>query len=103
VIYEEFSMELKDPMFDLLSSLEQIVFKDAPQTVTRSQKSNPFTEFERLRKGTGMKTDDFARAMGVSVAMVQEWESKRVKPSMTELKLMSLIQANPALRKQLTE
>ena len=96
-------MELKDPMFDLLSSLEHIVFKDAPQTVTRSQKSNPFTEFERLRKGTGMKTDDFARAMGVSVAMVQEWESKRVKPSMTELKLMSLIQANPALRKQLTE
>ena len=96
-------MELKDPMFDLLSSLEQIVFKDTPQTVTRSQKSNPFTEFERLRKGTGMKTDDFARAMGVSVAMVQEWESKRVKPSMTELKLMSLIQANPALRKQLTE
>jgi len=90
-------MELKDPMFDLLSSLEQIVFKDKPQ------KSNPFTEFERLRKGTGMKTDDFARAMGVSVAMVQEWESKRVKPSMTELKLMSLIQANPALRKQLTE
>ncbi len=96
-------MELKDPMSDLLSSLEQIVFKDVPQTVTRSQKSNPFTEFERLRKGTGMKTDDFARAMGVSVAMVQEWESKRVKPSMTELKLMSLIQANPALRKQLTE
>ncbi len=96
-------MELKDPMFDLLSSLEQIVFKDKTQTVTRSQKSNPFTEFERLRKGTGMKTDDFARAMGVSVAMVQEWESKRVKPSMTELKLMSLIQANPALRKQLTE
>lgn len=96
-------MELKDPMFDLLSSLEQIVFKDKPQTVNRSQKSNPFTEFERLRKGTGMKTDDFARAMGVSVAMVQEWESKRVKPSMTELKLMSLIQANPALRKQLTE
>jgi len=26
-----------------------------------------------------------------------------VKSSMTELKLMSLIQANPALRKQLTE
>lgn len=96
-------MEFKDPMYDLLSSLEQIVFKDVPQTVTLTQKSNPFTEFERLRKGTGMKTDDFARAMGVSVAMVQEWESKRVKPSMTELKLMSLIQATPTLSKQLTE
>ena len=45
-------MELKDPMFDLLSSLEQIVFKDAPQTVTRSQKSNPFTEFELVEPVT---------------------------------------------------
>lgn len=25
---QEFSMEYKDPMFELLSSLEQIVFKD---------------------------------------------------------------------------
>ncbi|KKY84282.1 MULTISPECIES: HTH-type transcriptional regulator [Leclercia] len=93
-------MELKDPTFELLSSLEQIVFKDVPQTVTLTQKSNPFTEFERLRKGTGLKLDDFARAMGVSVAMVQEWESKREKPTPSELKLMSLIQASPALSKQ---
>ncbi|MHA1002160.1 HTH-type transcriptional regulator [Leclercia pneumoniae] len=92
-------MELKDPTFELLSSLEQIVFKDVPQTVTLTQKSNPFTEFERLRKGTGLKLDDFARAMGVSVAMVQEWESKREKPTPSELKLMSLIQASPALSK----
>ncbi|MCU6668416.1 HTH-type transcriptional regulator [Enterobacteriaceae bacterium H4N4] len=96
-------MELKDPMYDLLSSLEQIVFKDVPQTIVLQQKSNPFTEYERLRKGTGMKTDDFARAMGVSVAMVQEWESRRERPSMTELKLMSLIQATPTFSKQLTE
>ncbi|MFY9994355.1 MAG: HTH-type transcriptional regulator [Leclercia sp.] len=96
-------MESKDPMYDLLSSLEQIVFKDVPQTIVLQQKSNPFTEYERLRKGTGMKTDDFARAMGVSVAMVQEWESRRERPSMTELKLMSLIQATPTFSKQLTE
>ncbi|MNB76784.1 putative transcriptional regulator [compost metagenome] len=96
-------MESKDPMYDLLSSLEQIVFKDVPQTIALQQKSNPFTEYERLRKGTGMKTDDFARAMGVSVAMVQEWESRRERPSMTELKLMSLIQATPTFSKQLTE
>ncbi len=94
-------MELKDPGFDLLSSLEQIVFKDVPPKATLNQKANPFTEFEQLRKGTGLRLDDFARAMGVSVAMVQEWESKRVKPTTTELKLMRLIQANPALSKQL--
>ncbi|HGL6846884.1 TPA: HTH-type transcriptional regulator [Enterobacter hormaechei] len=94
-------MELKDPEFELLSSLEQIIFKDVPPTVTLNQKSNPFSEFERLRKGSGLKTDEFARAMGVSVAMVLEWESKREKPTPTELKLMRLIQANPDLRKQL--
>ena len=94
-------MELKDPEFELLSSLEQIIFKDVPPTVTLNQKSNPFSEFERLRKGSGPKTDEFARAMGVSVAMVLEWESKREKPTPAELKLMRLIQANPDLRKQL--
>lgn len=94
-------MELKDPEFELLSSLEQIIFKDVPPTVTLNQKSNPFSEFERLRKGSGLKTDEFARAMGVSVSMVLEWESKREKPTPAELKLMRLIQANPDLRKQL--
>ncbi|HHT4102871.1 TPA: HTH-type transcriptional regulator [Enterobacter hormaechei] len=94
-------MELKDPEFELLSSLEQIIFKDVPPTVTLNQKSNPFSEFERLRKGSGLKTDEFARAMGVSVAMVLEWESKREKPTPAELKLMRLIQANPDLCKQL--
>jgi putative transcriptional regulator len=94
-------MEYKDPEFELLSSLEQIIFKDVPQTITLQQKPNPFTEFEQLRKGSGLKNDEFARAMGVSVAMVLEWESKREKPTPAELKLMRLIQANPALSKHI--
>lgn len=93
-------MEYKDPMIELLSSLEQIVFKDN-QAVSLSQKPSAFSEFEQLRKSTGLKIDDFAQAMGVSVTMVQEWESRRLKPSVTELKLMRLIQANPGLSKQL--
>lgn len=96
-------MENKDPMFELLSSLEQIVFKDVTQTVTVTlpQKPGSFNEFEQLRRGTGLKIDDFACAMGVSVSMVQEWESKRVRPSATEMKLMRLIHSNPTLSKQL--
>ncbi|MBK0290582.1 transcriptional regulator, partial [Salmonella enterica subsp. enterica serovar Infantis] len=43
------------------------------------------------------------RDRGVTVAMVQEWESKREKPTPAELKLMRLIQANPRLSKQLME
>lgn len=35
---QEFSMEHKDPMFELLSSLEQIVFKDE----TRNAKTQSF-------------------------------------------------------------
>lgn len=100
---QEFSMEYKDPMFELLSSLEQIVFKDETRKITLTQKPNLFTEFEQLRRGTGLKTDEFARALGVTVAMVQEWESKREKPTPAELKLMRLIQANPRLSKQLME
>lgn len=64
---QEFSMEYKDPMFELLSSLEQIVFKDETRKITLTQKPNPFTEFEQLRRGTGLKTDEFARALGVTV------------------------------------
>ena len=94
-------MEYKDPEFELLSSLEQIIFKGVPQAIALQQKPNPFTEFEQLRKGSGLKNEEFARAMGVSVAMVLEWESKREKPTPAELKLMRLIKANPALSKQI--
>lgn len=96
-------MEYKDPVFELLSSLEQIVFKDISQTIAQPRKQTACSEFEQLRKGTGLKIDDFANAMGVSVAMVQEWESRRVKPSPTELKLMRLIQAKPQLSRQLID
>ncbi|MCS2148814.1 HTH-type transcriptional regulator [Scandinavium sp. H11S7] len=96
-------MTNKDPMYELLSSLEQIVFKDDSQRMTLTQKPTAFTEFEQLRKGSGLKIDDFARAMGVSVAMVHEWESRREKPSPAELKLMRLIQADPRLSRQLME
>lgn len=96
-------MESKDPMYELLSSLEQIVFKDDSQRMSLTQKPTAFTEFEQLRKGSGLKIDDFARAMGVSVAMVHEWESRREKPSPAELKLMRLIQADPRLSRQLME
>ena len=93
-------MEYKDPVFELLSSLEHIVFKDDNQKLTSNRKSTVFSEFEQLRKGTGLKIDDFANVMGVSVAMVREWESR---PSPTELKLMRLIQANPQLSRQLLD
>ena len=87
-------MEEKDPTYELLSSLEQIVFKDASPMMTLTPKPSVFTEFEELRKGTGLQMAEFAKAMGVTVSTVQEWESRRVKPSVTELKLLRLLQAD---------
>lgn len=97
-------MEYKDPMFELLSSLEQIVLKnEVTQPVTLSKNPNSFSDFEQLRRGTGLQIDGFARVMGVSVSMVHEWESQRIKPTATEMKLMRLINANPTLSKQLID
>lgn len=96
-------MEEKDPTIELLSSLEQIVFKDASHVITLTTKPSVFTEFEELRKGTGLQMTEFAKAMGVSVSTVQEWESRRVKPSATELKLMRLIQADPQINYRLVD
>lgn len=89
-------------MHELLSSTEQIVLKMKRRKLPWRTEQRPvpkLSSYERDR----VKIDDFARVLGVSVAMVKEWESRRVKPSSAELKLMRLIQANPALSKQLME
>ncbi|CDH24954.1 conserved hypothetical protein [Xenorhabdus bovienii str. kraussei Becker Underwood] len=43
----------------------------------------------------GMKQAEFAEMIGVSVALVQSWESKRRTPSGTALKMLFLIEKNP--------
>lgn len=57
-------MEYKDPMHELLSSLEQIVFKDETQKITLTHRTTSCTEIEQLRKGTGLKIDDFCPGFG---------------------------------------
>ena len=40
-------------MHELLSSLEQIVFKDETQKITLTHRTTSCTEIEQLRKGQG--------------------------------------------------
>ena len=94
-------MEYKDPMQELLSSLEQIVFKEAYPAASPTKKATAFTEFDQLLQDSGLQADEFAHAMGVSVAMVREWQSRREKPSSTELNLMKLVQASASLNKRI--
>ncbi|MEM6161371.1 HTH-type transcriptional regulator [Erwinia sp. P6884] len=95
-------METKDPMTELLSSLEHIVLtreviKAAPPL--KGEVSTP--EPKRIREITGMEITEFALAMGVSVSSVKSWEAKRTKPSRSAQKLMQLIQSNPCLSREL--
>lgn len=94
-------MNYKDSMHELLTSLEQIVFKDDLQAVTLIKKPTVFTEFDQLLQESGLQTDAFAHAIGVSVSMVREWQSRREKPSSGDLQLMKLIQARSAKAKRI--
>ncbi len=96
-------MEIKDPMVELLSSLEQIVLTRDAQTPVSEIALNTVPEPQRLREMTGMQVDEFARVMGVSVSSVKSWEAQRTRPSATARKLMKLLQANPYLGRQLLE
>lgn len=48
-------MEYKDPMLELLSSLEQIVFKDEYQKMTLTHKPSPFTNLNNCEEEPGCK------------------------------------------------
>ena len=98
-------MEVKDPMVELLSSLEQIVLtRDDVNVVSAQQeKMVSLPEPQRLREMTGMKIDEFARVMGVSVSSVKSWEARRTRPSGSAQKLMQLLHSNPYLGRQLLD
>lgn len=95
-------MEIKDPMQELLSSLELIVFPpEARQTDSVTSRVSALPEPRHIRETSGMQIDEFALAMGVSVASVKSWEAKRSKPSGSAQKLMQLLHADPRLGRQL--
>ncbi|MGE9552898.1 HTH-type transcriptional regulator [Erwinia amylovora] len=95
-------MEFKDPMIELLSSLEHIVLtREVIQAAPALKGEVLIPEPKRIREITGMEIGEFALAMGVSVSSVKSWEAKRSKPSRSAQKLMQLIQSNPCLSREL--
>lgn len=97
-------METKDPMAELLSSLEQIVLtREVLKAIPAAKGETLMPEPKRIREITGMQIDEFALAMGVSVSSVKSWEAKRTRPSGTAQKLMQLIHSNPCLSRQLLD
>lgn len=75
-------MEHKNPMVELLSSLEHIVLtREVIRAAPALKGEVSIPEPKCIRQITGMKIDEFALAMGVSVSSVNRWEAKRSKPS----------------------
>ena len=97
-------MEYKDPMHELLSSTEQIVFKDGNAEnypdATEQRPVPKLSSYERDR----VKIDDFARVLGVSVIMVKEMGIQTREAFKCRTKIDAFdSNANPALSKQLME
>ncbi|BDH44143.1 transcriptional regulator [Salmonella enterica subsp. enterica serovar Choleraesuis] len=93
-------MEYKNPLTELLVSIEQLALQDGPTAAT---KTDAFVEFERLCCQSGLDNTELARLMGVSENLVDEWAARRAKPSPTALQLIRLVVANPNLSKQLMD
>ncbi|EET2715035.1 helix-turn-helix domain-containing protein [Escherichia coli] len=84
---------------DLVSSMAEMVaiekgnITPAPENIHR----HTLPDVKAIRKSSGMKQDEFAEAMGLSVDLVRSWEQQRRIPSGVALKMLYLIEQQPAL------
>ncbi|MDE1486418.1 helix-turn-helix domain-containing protein [Xenorhabdus bovienii] len=54
-------------------------------------------DVKNLRESFGLKQSEFAEAVGVSASLIQSWEQRRRIPSGSSLKLLKILESNPAL------
>lgn len=54
-----------------------------------------------LREASGMKQGEFANVVGVSPSLVQSWELNRRVPAGPSLKILLMLERNPALINEL--
>ncbi|OON40158.1 transcriptional regulator [Izhakiella australiensis] len=94
-------METREPIAELLSSLEQIVLSGNQKALPSIDRETALPEPKKIREISGMEVNEFALALGVSVASVKRWESQTARPSGSAQKLLQLLHTNPLLYKQL--
>lgn len=87
-------------LFDsLVRSVEEMVaiengeFQPAPENVHH----HILPDVKAIRKHAGMKQAEFAEVMGLSVDLVRSWEQQRRYPSGIALKMLCLIEKQPAI------
>lgn len=84
---------------DLVTSLNEMV-----EIETQKKQPNPEQVFihkipdvKQIRASTKLKQSEFAKALGVSTAAVQSWETNRRIPTGSSQKLLFLLEKQPTL------
>lgn len=89
----------KEIFDDLVKSMEEMVaihngeVQPPPERIHR----HPMPAVKEIRETAGLKQEEFAQAVGVSPSLVQSWEQKRRIPSGSSLKILLMLERNPAL------
>lgn len=89
----------KELFGDLVKSIEEMVaiqngeVQPPPERVHR----HPIPAVKEIREAAGLKQEEFAQAIGVSPSLVQSWEQKRRIPSGSSLKILLMLEHNPAM------
>ncbi|MBC8950193.1 MULTISPECIES: NadS family protein [Xenorhabdus] len=89
---------------DLVESMNQMVAieKGKLSVPVENIHRHRLPDVKNLRETFGLKQSEFAEAVGVSASLIQSWEQHRRIPSGSSLKLLKMLERNPALISELS-
>lgn len=84
---------------DLVASLNEMVEIEQGKKLPRPDQISVhrIPDVKRIRLSTQLKQAEFAQALGVSLASIQSWETRRRVPTGASQKLLFLLEKQPAL------
>lgn len=89
-------------LFDkLIESVEQMNAIERGEMQPANVHRHHLPDVRSLREASGMKQGEFADIVGVSPSLVQSWEQHRRVPAGSSLKILLMLERNPALINEL--
>jgi putative transcriptional regulator len=91
------SYHVRKNIDDLVQSMEEMVAIENDTMQPAAVHRHPLPDVKALPETTDLKQEEFAKAVGVSPSLVQSWEQKRRIPSGSALKILLMLEHNPAM------
>ncbi|CNI36008.1 MULTISPECIES: NadS family protein [Enterobacterales] len=91
---------MKTELFnDLVESMQQMVAieKGTLSVPAENIHRHRLPDVKSMREASGLKQNEFADVVGVSASLLQSWEQHRRIPSGSSLKLLMMIERDPAV------